>query len=79
MTYRHVHRCHKQGQLLPLMLLSLMEQQMLSLPKQLQQQLLQDEILSSIFLQGFKGIFNTCFSGHIVKLYVIESLLLERD
>jgi len=24
----------------------------------LQQQLLQDEILSSIFLQGFKGIFN---------------------
>jgi hypothetical protein len=56
-----------------------MEQQMLLPPKQLQQQLLQDEILSSIFLQGFKGIFNTCFSGHIVKLYVLESLLLERD
>jgi hypothetical protein len=56
-----------------------MEQQMLSLPKQLQQQLLQDEILSSIFLQGFKGIFNTCFSGQIMKLCVIGSLLLERD
>jgi hypothetical protein len=43
------------------MLLLLQEQQMLSLPIQMQQELLQDEILSSIFLQGFKGIFNTCF------------------
>jgi hypothetical protein len=61
------------------MLLSLQEQQMLSLPKQLQQQLLQDEILSSIFLQGFKGIFSTHFSRHILKLCVIGSLLLTPD
>jgi hypothetical protein len=58
------------------MLLLLMVQRMLLQPKQLQQLLLQDEILSSIFLQGFKGIFNSCFLRQIQKLCVIVSLLL---
>jgi hypothetical protein len=72
MTYRHVHRCHKQGQLLPLLLL-LLEQQKLSQLEQMQQQLLQDEILSSIFLQGFKGIFNNSF------LKAIKEALCNRE